>query len=56
MTDEKEFIQLVNMQEYEDKLLECKKCIHEFECRGPWIYEPWCPKDIKGFTFEPKNK
>ena len=55
MMDDKEFIQLVNMQEYYDKLLECKKCIHEFECRGPWISEPWCPKDINNFTFEPKN-
>ena len=55
MADDKEFIQLVNMNLYEEKLLECRKCIHQFECRGPWIYEPWCPKDIKGFTFEPKE-
>ena len=52
---EKETIQLVPIGQYMDKLLECRQCIHEFECRGPWVYEPWCPKDLKGFTFEPKE-
>lgn len=56
MEDKRKHIELLNPQLYYDKLLECRKCIHEFECRGPWIYEPWCPEDIKHFTFEPKNK
>lgn len=53
--DKKEFIQLVPIGKYRDWLLKCRECIHQFECRGPSVYEPYCPKDLKGFTFEQKN-
>ncbi len=49
--DNKQFIELISMDKYYDCLLKCRQCVHQFECRGPWVYEPWCPKN---WQFEQK--
>ena len=49
--NEKKTIELVPIGKYRDWLLKCRECTHQFQCRGPWVYEPWCPK---GWEFEQK--
>ena len=52
MVDDKEFIQLINMQVYIDKIQECRVCKYRLQCRGASVYEPECPVEM-GFNFEP---
>ena len=54
MSDEKKTLEIADLKAYNEVLLQCRKCVNQYLCRGPWVYEPWCPKDFK-FEERPKE-
>lgn len=45
--DVKPTIYIVNMDQYQNKLKECRACLYNTQCRGPTPIDPDCPKKFK---------
>ena len=42
---EKSTVLEISLVAYYDKLEECERCVYQLECRGPSVFEPWCPEN-----------